>query len=107
MTDLKTDTEDFQEIPIDAVIEPIKKADDMLDKVQTILSKKVKEAFPKGTLLQYGQSKYRVIGHGFSWSRPAEVKLKNVKTHGEITINVTLDSDLDKLRILKFPEDDE
>lgn len=105
MPDLKIDSEDFQETPIaPVVIEPIKKAEDMLTKAQNLLNKKVKEGFPKGTLVQYGQSTYEVIGHGFPWNRPAGVMLKNVKTHGEIDIDVTMDSDLKKLTILEYPE---
>lgn len=104
MPDLEEDNKDFQQIPIKSVIKPIEEADELLSKAQQQLSREVKKVFPKGTVVQRGQQTYEVTGYGFYWANPRRVRLKNRNSFATINVDVTLESEHEKIRILKHPD---
>lgn len=104
MPDLDEDKKDFQEIPIEAVIKSVQEANELLDKAQKQLRREVKKAFPTGTIIQRGKQTYEVVGYGFSWSNPGRIRLANTSNFATINIDVTEESEFEKLRILKHPE---
>lgn len=104
MPDLDEDNSDFREIPIEAVIKPVNDAGNMLEEAQKLLSRKVKEAFPKGTIIQREEKTYEVVGSGFVWLGPAKLRLKNTSGYATINIDVTEESEQQKIRILEHPE---